>query len=121
MNQSLKWKNNYIFFVEKHAKKKKKTTKDMDSVLDRMHEGIDFSVSKNFSQHFVKVILSSYALVRTPRGKILGQKQKKLFETAESITKNIYHNYARGCFNLCYSSFPYFKPVRNFGDHNFHF
>ena len=53
-------------------KKKKKRQKDMDSVLDRMHEGIDFSVSKNFSQHFVKVILSSYALVRTPRGKILG-------------------------------------------------
>ena len=95
----------------------------MDSVLDSFQK-FQFSVSKNFSQHFVKVShvkRSFYALVRTPRSKILGQKQKKLFETVESITKNIYHNYARDCSNLRYSSFPYFKLVRNFGDHNFHF
>ena len=36
MNQSLKWKNNYIFLEE------------MVSVLDRMYEDIKFSVSKDF-------------------------------------------------------------------------
>ena len=104
-------------------KKKDKKIKNMDSFLDSFQK-FQFSVSKNFSQHFVKVShvkRSFYALERTPRGKILGQKQKKLFETVESITKNIYHNYARDCSNLRYSSFPYFKLVRNFGDHNFHF
>ena len=110
MNQSLKWKNDYIFLLRDTTKKLKEK---MDSVLDRMCEEIGFSVSKEFPQYIV--------LVRKPRGKILGKKQKKLFETVESTTKNIYHNYARDCSNLRYSFFPYFKLVRNFGDYHFHF
>ena len=46
----------------------------MDSVLDRMYEDIEFSLSKEFSQYIVKISQvkkSFYVLVRKPRGKIL--------------------------------------------------
>ena len=52
----------------------------MDSVLDRMYEDIEFSLSKEFSQYIVKssqVKKSFYVLVRKPRGKILDWKKTK--------------------------------------------
>ena len=80
----------------------------MDSFLDIMYEDIEFSVFKEFPQYIVKasqVKKSFYVLVKNPSGEILGNKQKKLLETVERITKNIYHNYPRDCYNLCYSFF----------------
>ena len=52
----------------------------MDSVLDRMYWDIEFSVSKEFTQYIVKIsqVKKSFCvLVRKPRGKVLGWKQKK--------------------------------------------
>ena len=102
----------------------KKLKEKIDIVLDRIYKDIEFSVLKEFPQYIVKVSQVKkcfYVLVRKPRGKILGKKQKKLFETVESITKNIYHNYVSDCSNLRYSFFLYSKLVGNFGDYHFHF
>ena len=89
-----------------------------------MYKDIEFSVSKEFPQYIIKVSQvkkSFHVLVKKLRSKVLVKKQKMLFETIESITKNIYHNYTRDCSNLRYSFLPYFRLVRNFCDYHFHF
>lgn len=78
MNQSLKWKNDYIFLLSNTTKK---TKKKMDSVLDRMYNDIEFLVSKEFPQYIAKVSKvkkSFYVLVRKSRRKILGKKTGKV-------------------------------------------
>lgn len=81
----------------------------MEAVLDRMFNDLELSIVREMPQYFVKVSQvkkSFYALVRKPRGKILGWKKEKLFDTVEYISENIYYNYAKDCHGFRYSSFP---------------
>ena len=103
----------------KDTKRKKK----IDAVLDRMFKDLVSSLVRELPEYFIKVsqVKKSDVFVRKPRSKILGRKKEILFEIVENISKNITFNYARGCSDLKYAFFPYFKLVRSFGSYHFHF
>lgn len=80
----------------------------MDPVLDRMFEDLEAALVKEIPEYFVKVFQvkkSFYVLFRKQRGKVLGRKKEKLFDSIKNISKNIYYNYARDCSMLIFSPF----------------
>lgn len=92
------------FFLWKIQKEKK-----MDVALDRTFKDLESALAREMPEYFVKmsqVKKSFYVLVRWNRSNILGQRKKRLFDVVESISKNIYYNYARNCLDLRYGFFP---------------
>ena len=69
LNQSQKWRYDYIFIV------KNKPSKKMDDLLDRFLETMEFSMKRKFNRYIIKVSQvngSFYVLIRKQSGKILG-------------------------------------------------
>ena len=95
----------------------------MDALLYRFYEDIDFSVKNKFRDYIVKVseLNSSFSiLIKKYRGKILGEKQKYLFNNLKGITENLYKKYALKSKNFERDFFPYFKLVKSYGNYQFH-
>ena len=64
---------------------------------------------------------SFYILVKKPRGKILGDNLKNLFDKIKYISERICNKFAEDCNEFCYNFFPYFKLVRCYGNYHNHF
>ena len=95
----------------------------MNALLYRFYEDIDFSVKNKFRDYIVKVseLNSSFSiLIKKYRGKILGEKQKYLFNNLKGITENLYKKYALKSKNFERDFFPYFKLVKSYGNYQFH-
>ena len=78
INQSFKWKFDYVFTV-----KNKPSNKKMDDLLARFFEKLESSLKREFYQYIMKISQvkgSFYMLIRKPRGTILGDDLNILFE-----------------------------------------
>ena len=96
----------------------------MDALLDRFFEDIEFSVKNNFKEYILKVLelnLSFFVLIKQYRGKILGERQKILFNGLIDITENIFRDYALKSKDFERNFFPYCKLVKSHGNYQFHF
>ena len=95
----------------------------MDALSDRFYEDVDFAVKNKFREYIVKVseLNSSFVLIKRCRGKILGERQKFLFDNLKEITKNVYKEYALKSKEFERDYFPYFKLVKSYGNYQFHF
>ena len=65
----------------------------MDELLDRFFERLEFSFCHEFSRYIIKVSEvkgSFYVLVKKPKGKILGDNLRNLFNDVEHISEKIY-------------------------------
>ena len=96
----------------------------MDELLDRFFDRLEFSFRREFSHFVIKVSQvkgSFYVLVKKPRGKILGDNLKHLFDEVKYISERIYHKFADDCKEFRYNYFPYFKLVRCYGNYQYHF
>ena len=83
LNQSLKWRFDYVIIT--NSKFKGKST---DDLLDRFFERLEFGFCYEFSRYIIKVSEvkgSFYVLVKKPRGKILGDNLRNLFNSAKYI------------------------------------
>ena len=122
LNKSIKWQFDYIIAFKKNYK----TGKDikMDALLDRFYEDIEYFVKNGFKGYIIKVSelnSSFFVLLKRYRGKILGDRQKKLFDDLKAITEDIYKDYALKSKEFEREYFPYFKLVKNYGNYQFHF
>ena len=96
----------------------------MDALLDRFFEDIEFSVKNNFKEYILKVLelnLSFFVLIKQYRGKILGERQKILFNGLKDITENIFRDYALKSKDFERNFVPYCKLVKSHGNYQFHF
>ena len=95
----------------------------MDALSDRFYEDVDFAVKNKFREYIVKKseLNSSFVLIKRCRGKILGERQKFLFDNLKEITKNVYKEYALKSKEFERDYFPYFKLVKSYGNYQFHF
>ena len=96
----------------------------MDAPLDRLYEDTEYSVKNRFKGYIIKVSelnSSFFVLVKRYRGKILGDRQKKLFGDLKAITEDIYKDYALKSKEFEREYFPYFKLVKSYGNYQFHF
>ena len=87
----------------------------MDELLDRFFDKLEFNFRSEFSHFVIKISQvkgSFYVLVKKPRGKILGDNLKNLFDEIKYISERIYHKFADDCKEFCYNYFSYFKFVR---------
>ena len=94
----------------------------MDELL--FFETLEFSFRREFSHFAIKVSKvkgSFYVLVKKPRGKILGDNLKHLFDEVKYISERIYHKFADDCKEFRYNYFPYFKLVRCYVNYKYHF
>ena len=60
----------------------------MDALLDRLFEDIEYSVKNRFKGYIIKASelnSSSSVLVKSYRGKILGDRQKKIFDDLSQV------------------------------------
>ena len=60
----------------------------MDALLDKLYEDIEYSVKNRFKGYIIKVSelnSSSSVLVKSYRGKILGDRQKKIFDDLSQV------------------------------------
>ena len=60
-------------------------------------------------------------LVKKPRGKILNDDLKYLYDKVQYISENIYKKFAQDSKEFCYGFFPYFKLVKFYGNYHYHF
>ena len=60
-------------------------------------------------------------LLKRYRGKLLGDRQKKLFDDLKAITEDIYKDYALKSKEFEREYFPYFKLVKSYGNYQFNF
>ena len=96
----------------------------MDALQDRFYEDIEYFVKNNFKGYIIKVSelnSSFFVLVKRYRGKILGDRQKKLFDDLKAITEDIYKDYALKFKEFEREYFPYFKLVKSYGNYQFNF
>ena len=115
LNQSLKWCFDYIIITNSKFKGKK----NMEEPLDRL----EFSFHHEFSRYYIKVSQvkgSFYVLVKKPRGKILGDNLKNLFNDVTYIPEKIYNKFADDSKSFRYNYFPYCKLVRCYGNYQYH-
>ena len=94
----------------------------MDELL--FFETLEFSFRREFSHFVIKVSQvrgSFYVLVKKPRGKILGDNLKHLFDEVKYISERIYHKFADDCKEFLYNYFQYFKLVTCYGNFQYHF
>ena len=120
LNQSLKWKNDYIFL------EKAKNNNNVYRDLDNMFEDLKNSFSIQFSSLFYHVKKSQlknsfYVLIRKKRGKVLGDKRKQLFDHLKDISENICNSCPKNNNDVTLRYFPYFCLIRNYGNYHFHF
>ena len=95
----------------------------MNALLYRFYEDIDFSVKNKFRDYIVKVPelnFSFFILIERYRGKLLGEKQKYLFDNLKGITENLHKEYALKLKKFERDFFPYFKLVKSYGNYQFH-
>ena len=96
----------------------------MDELLDRLFERLKFSFRHEFSRYIVKVSEvrgSFYVLVKKPRGKILGDNLRNLFNDVKYISKKIYNKFADDSKWFRSEHFPCFKLMRSYGNCQYHF
>ena len=96
----------------------------MDDLLDRFFDRLKFNFRRKFSYFAIKVSQvkeSFYVLIKKPRGKILGDNLKNLFDEVKYISERIYHKFADNCKEFRYNYFPYFKLVSCYGNYQYHF
>ena len=96
----------------------------MDELLDRFYENLEFNMQREFSRYIVKVPQvrgSFYVLIKKPKGKILGDSLKNLFEDVKYISERVYKKFSNQSNRFKYKFFPYFKLVRSHGSYQYHF
>ena len=119
LNESLKWRYDYVLIVKSKPSKKK-----MEVLLDRFFKTMEFSMKRKFNIYIVKVSQgkeSFYVLIRKPRGKILGDDLSFTIENVKYISEKIYRSFARHSSDFRYKFFPYFKLVRCYTNYQYHF
>ena len=85
---------------------------------------MEFSLKRKFSKYIGKVSQvkgSLYVLIRKPRGKILNDDLKFMFENVKYISDKIYRKFAENSSSFRYKFFPYFKLVRCYGGYQYYF
>ena len=96
----------------------------MDSLLDRFYEDVDFAVKNKFRENIVKLSelnSSFFVLIKRYREKILGERQKFLFDNLKEITENVYKEYALKSREFERDYFLYFKLAKSYINYQFHF
>ena len=96
----------------------------MDALLDRFYEDVDFAVKNKFREYIAKVSelnSSFFVLTERYRRKILGEREKYLFDNLKEITENVYKEQALKPKEFERDYFPYFKLVKSYGNYQFHF
>ena len=96
----------------------------MNVLLDRFYKDLEHEVKVQVKEYHVKfseLNSSLFVLVKRRRGKILGEKNKFLFDSLERISKEIYKKYAEFSKVFEHKFFPYFKLVKSYGSYHFHF
>lgn len=120
LNQSLKWRYDYVIIV------KNKHKKITENLLDRFYEALELFIKRKFDTYgyIVKIPQvkgSFYGLIRRPRGKILHENLKYMIDNINYISEKNYRRFARHSNRFRYNFFPYFKLVRCYGNYQYHF
>lgn len=95
----------------------------MEQLLGRFFEALKRRFNQEFPRHIVKVSQvkgSFYVLIKKPRGKILGENLKHLFDDVKYISENVYRKFSNQSNRLRYNFFPYFKLVCCYGNNHYH-
>ena len=96
----------------------------MDELLDRFFERLEFSFRHEFSRCIIRVLEvkgSFYVLVKKPRGKILEDNLRNLFNDVKYISEKRYKKFADDSKLFRYNYFPCCKLVRCYGNYHYHF
>lgn len=64
---------------------------------------------------------SFFVLVKRHRGKVLGDRRHKLFDTLRNIIEKVYRDFAIKSKEFELKYFPYFKLAKSYGNYQFHF
>ena len=102
INQSLKWRFDYVFIVINKPKDKKRNGGPIRSIFWKLR----VSFAEEFPRYIVKVSQvkgSFYVLVRKLRGKILNNDLEILFKYVKSISNKIYNKFSEDSGMFCYS------------------
>lgn len=95
----------------------------MEQLLGRFFEALERRFNQEFPRHIVKVSQvkgSFYVLIKKPRGKILGENLKHLFDDVKYISENKYRKFSNQSNRLRYNFFPYFKLVCCYRNNHYH-
>ena len=69
----------------------------MDEFLIKFYETLEFNLQREFSRYVVKVSQvrgSFYVLIKKPRGKILGESLKNLFDDVKYLSDKVYRKFS---------------------------
>ena len=116
LNQSLKWRFDYITLVKRNKPGTKKWIK--------FFETLELNIQREFYRYHVKasqVKGSFYVLIRKPRGKVLGETFKNMADDVKYISGKVYKKVSEQSSRFRYKYFPYFKLVRWYGGYQYHF
>ena len=117
LNQSLKLAFDYIIISNNKC-----WEKNIDVLLDRFFESLEFNFHREFSRYIIKVSKvkgSFYVLVKKPRGKILGDDLRNLFRDVKYISEKVYSKFADYSKSFRFGYFPCCKPVRCYGNYQY--
>ena len=89
LNQNIKWRFDYSI-ASKKSTSNRNQKKIIDALLDRFYEDVDFAVKNKFREYIAKVSelnSSFFVLTKRYRRKLLGEREKYLFELTENVYK----------------------------------
>ena len=92
LNQNIKWRFDYSI-ASKKSTSNRNQKKIMDALLDRFYEDVDFAVKNKFREYIAKVSelnSSFFVLIKRYRRKLLGEREKYLFDNLKELTENVY-------------------------------
>ena len=96
----------------------------MDDLLDEFFDTSEFEFQEEFPRYILKlseVRGSFYVLIKKPRGKILRDDLKRLFDDVKQVSEKVYVQFSDLSNSFRYHIFPYFKLVRCYGKYQYHF
>ena len=120
LNQSLKWRFDYIIVANDKFRGKRKYGRTFRWVL----WNVETKLQGEFSRYIVKIpqVKGSFnVLINKPRGKILGDNLKQLFDDIKYISKKVYRQFSDQCNSFRHQFFLYFKLVRCYSNYQYHF
>ena len=120
LNQSLKWRFDYIIVANDKFRGKRKYGRTFRWVL----WNVETKLQREFSRYIVKIpqVKGSFnVLINEPRGKILEDNLKQLFDDIKYISKKVYRQFSDQCNSFRHQFFLYFKLVRCYSNYQYHF